>query len=220
MAEASFLDTGVVLGFCFRDDDHHYRCKQYLEDHEFSIFISDHVEAEYLNRKPSLAEEVADGVFGHISDLKRSDYEGQLDSMDLAQIRQSMISSRNEAATTLRDFYQNELPNFVQVAEVTSRLRNLARDIEQLAEENQTWLLQRAEVWEREEEYEEIDDALAAIPWDDRRICLDAHDVVEQTDLETELATTNPQDLTEEGTRALVLAETSIDDIIDLAVRS
>lgn len=140
--------------------------------------------------------------------------------MDLAQIRQSMISNRNDAAASLRDFYQNELPNFIQVAEITSRLRGLARDIEQLAEENQTWLLQRAEVWEREEEYEEIDEALAEIPWDDRRICLDAHDVVEQTDLETELATTNPQDLTEEGTRALILAETSIEDIIDLAVRS
>jgi len=220
MAEASFLDTGVVLGFCFRDDNHHYRCKQYLEDHEFSIYMSDHVESEYLNRKPSLAEEISDGIFTHVSELKRSDYEGQLDSMDLAQIRQSMISNRNDAAASLRDFYQNELPNFVQVEEVTSRLRDLARDIEQLAEENQTWLLQRAEVWEREEEYEEIDEALAEIPWDDRRICLDAHDVVEQTDLETELATTNPQDLTEEGTRALILAETSIEDIIDLAVRS
>lgn len=220
MAEASLLDTGVVLGFCFRDDGHHYRCKQYLEDHEFSIYISDHVESEYLNRKPSLAEEISDGIFSHISDLKRSEYEGQLDSMDFAQIRQSMISDRNEAAASLREFYQNELQNFAQVEQVTSRLRDLARDIEQLAEENQTWLLQRAEVWERENDYSEIDNALGTIPWDDRRICLDAHDVVEQTGLETELATTNPRDLTEDGAKDLILAESSIEDIIDLAVRS
>jgi len=219
MPEASFLDTGVVLGFCFRDDDHHYRCRQYIEDCESVLYISDHVEGEYLNRKPSLAEEIADDIFDHIAELKRSNYEGQLNSMDLAEIRQDMISRRNDAATSLRAFYQNELPNFVQIDVVTDRLRNLARDIEQLAEENQAWLLERTNIWSRENEYRDIKEALESIPADDRRICIDAHDVVEETGQETELATTNPQDLVEDDARELVLSQTAISEIVDVAVR-
>jgi len=133
MPDASFLDTGVVLGFCFRDDAHHHRCRRYLDDHDFRLFVSDHVVSEYLNRE-TLMEEV--------------------------------------------------------------------------------------EVWERDEEYSTIDDELSAIPWDDRRICLDAHDVVVVTGLPTELATTNPTDLVGDGYRELILDATSIEDVVSLASRS
>ena len=133
MADAAFLDTGVVLGVCFRDDTHHRRCQQYLDAHDGSLYISDHVESEYLNREPSLAEEIADGVFAHIDRLQRSGYEGQLDSMDTSQIRQDLITNSNPAAATLTAFYKEDLPNFILITDIISRLRDLARDIEQSA---------------------------------------------------------------------------------------
>ncbi len=220
MSDASFLDTGVVLGFCFRDDSHHYRCRQYLDDHDFELFVSDHVVSEYLNREPSLAEEIADGIFDHIGRLQNSEFEGQLDSMDTSRIRQDLITGRNEAGTTLHAFYRNEIPNFIQFDELTERLRNLARDIEQNAIENREDLMAQVDVWERDEDYSDIDDELLEIPWDDRRICLDAHDVAEVTDYLTELATTNPTDLFDDGYRTLILEQTSLEDVVSLANRS
>ena len=220
MSEASFLDTGVVLGFCFRDDSHHHRCKQYLEDNEFSLYISDHVESEYLNREPGLAEEIVDDVFVHIDRLRGSGYEGQLDSMDTSQIRQNLIAGSNNAATTLHTYYRNEVPNFIQLGQLVERLRDLARDIEQNAIENRTWILKQTEIWCRDDDYLDVDDRLSEIPWDDRRICLDAHDVAEETGDSTELATVNPTDLVDDGYRELILEETALDDVVSLANRT
>ena len=146
MPNASFLDTGVVLGFCFRDDTHHHRCRQYLANHEFELFISDHVESEYLNREPSLAEEISDGIFAHIERIQDSEFEGQLDSMDTSQIRQDLIARNNTAGTTLHAFYRDEVPNFIQLDGLTERLRNLARDIEQNAIENKNDLMQQVKM--------------------------------------------------------------------------
>ena len=220
MSDASFLDTGVVLGFCFRDDTHHHRCRQYLDGHDFALFVSDHVVSEYLNREPSLAQEIADGIFDHIDRLHDSAFEGQLDSMDTSQIRQNLIGGHNRAGTTLHAFYRNEVPNFIQFDDLTGRLRDLARDIEQNAIESRETLMEQAEVWERDEEYPEIDDGFSEIPWDDRRICLDAHDVAEVTEHLTELATTNPTDLVDDGYRELILERTALEDVVSLANRS
>jgi predicted nucleic acid-binding protein len=220
MPDASFLDTGVVLGFCFRDDAHHYRCRQYLDDHDFAIYVSDHVVSEHLNRETTLAEEIADGIFDHIDRLRNSEFEGQLDSMDTSRIRQDLIGGHNTAGTTLHAFYRDEVPNFIHLDDIIGRLRDLARDIEGSAIENRETLFEQAEVWERDEEYADIDDELSAIPWDDRRICLDAHDVAVATGHLTELATTNPTDLVDDGYRELILEHTSIEDVVSLANRS
>lgn len=220
MPEASFLDTGVVLGFCFRDDTHHHRCRQYLEATDADLYISDHVESEYLNRQPDLAEEIAKGVFQHIDRLRDSEYEGQLDSMDTSQIRQELIAGGNPAGTTLHEFYREQVPNFIQVEDLGQRLRDLARDIEQLALENREWLLERTVIWSRDDDYPAVDEAISAVPWDDRRICLDAHDVVEETGMTTELATTNPTDLIDDGRRELILEETSLHQVVSVATRS
>jgi len=140
--------------------------------------------------------------------------------MDTSQIRQHLISGHNEAGATLHAFYSDEVPNFIQFGELTERLRDLARDIEQIAIENRQSFMEQVEVWERESGYSDIDDELSKIPWDDRRICLDAHDVVEITDYVTELATTNPTDLVDNGYRTLILEQTSLEDVVSLANRS
>lgn len=220
MPEASFLDTGVVLGYCFRDDDHYYHCLEYLEDVECALYISDHVRDEYLNREPDLAEEIADGILDHVARLRRSEYEGQLDSMDTSQIRQHLIGGDNPASTTLYGFYTDQVPNFVQFEELVDRLRDLARDVEQNAIEKRTALEERVLVWERDEAYGDLGDDLTTIPWDDRRICLDAHDVAVATGAVTELATTNPTDLVDDGYRELILEHTSLADVVSLANRS
>jgi hypothetical protein len=140
--------------------------------------------------------------------------------MDTSRIRQDLISGYNEAGTTLHAFYSDEVANFIQFDELTERLRDLARDVEQIAIDNRESLMEQVAVWERESEYSDIDNGLSEIPWDDRRICLDAHDLAEVTDYATELATTNPTDLVDDGYRTLILEQTSLEDVVSLANRS
>jgi hypothetical protein len=81
-------------------------------------------------------------------------------------------------------------------------------------------LMKEAEVWNREDKYQDINEELSEIPWDDRRICLDAHDVAEVIGHVTELATTNPKDLVDDGYRELIITKTSIQEVVSLASRS
>lgn len=220
MSEASFLDTGVILAFCFRDDTHHHLCREYLDDHDFALYVSENVVSEYLNRHPDLAQEIADAIFEHIARLRNSEFEGQLDSMDTSRIRQELIGGDNQAGTTLHAFYRDEVPKYIQFEILTERLRDLARDIEQNATQKKERLMKEAEVWNREDKYQDINEELSEIPWDDRRICLDAHDVAEVTGHVTELTTTNPKDLVDDGYRELIIKETSIQEVVSLASRS
>lgn len=217
MSEASFLDTSVVLGYCFRDDTHHYKAEQYIEGNDASFYISNHVESEYIHREPTVAGEVSDGILNHVFRLRNSEYEGQLDSMDTTQIRQNLVSRENEANSTLEDFYRDAISNFIQFEDLMKRLRELARDIDQAAAENYNWLMERTTIWERNAAYPEINRALYEIPQDDRRICLDAHDVAEETEQETEIATANPKDFTRDGMRELIITSTSISSIENIA---
>lgn len=217
MAQLAFLDTGVVLAYCFKDDKHHMKCRSYVVDHDHEKYISDHVEQEYIRKEPTLAERHADGIFDHISRLRKSDYEGQLDSMDLSQIRQNLIRGGNPSARTLHEFYSDG-PQFILVDDLIDRLRDLARDIEQNALENRKELMAETETWTREVSYPDIDGKLSVIHEEDRRICLDAHDLAVSKREDAELATTNPKDLVRDGHRELILDATDLQDVISLAV--
>ncbi|WP_318569896.1 hypothetical protein [Salinigranum marinum] len=82
---------------------------------------------------------------------------------------------------------------------LVGRLRDLARDIEQNVIENWIQLVEQAEIWERDENHPDID---------------------EETGYITELATTNPTDLVDDGYRELILEQTMLEDVVSLAVRS
>jgi predicted nucleic acid-binding protein len=84
MMETAFLDTGVVLAYCFTNDIHHYKCRNYIEDDTLAVFISEDIEDAYRRKEPHLTERYSDAVLVHVSDLQRSEYEGQLDPLDIA----------------------------------------------------------------------------------------------------------------------------------------
>lgn len=218
MRHASFLDSGVVLGFCFEVDLHHQKCRTYLVDHDYDFYISSTVSNEYLKKRPDLAERYSDAIFSHVGMLKRSKYEGQLDSFDQAQIRDDVLDRDSPAYNFLYDYYDNQLPNFIQLDELDKRLRNLARDIEQHVQTRRAELEELIEEWERVSDYPDIEEALSEIHDEDRVICLDAHDLAVNNDGKTELATTNPNDLGAEGYKAVILEVTELDDVISLAV--
>lgn len=218
MTRGAFLDTGVALAFCFKTDTHHHRCREYIEQNVYELYASELVVREFDGREPDLAERQSDGIFEHIMHLRQSAYEGQLDSLDMAQIRQQELSTKNPAYPVLFDFYQNEIGMYILFDELIGRLRDLARDIDQNAQERRSELFDLIELWSRSEEYPTIDEALSSIHGSDRHICLDAHDLARNRDDATELATTNPNDFVRNGHRELILTETALDDVISLAV--
>ncbi len=220
MARNSFLDTGVLLAFCFQTDSHHINCRDYLTNNEYTFYISENVEEEYYHKEDELVDRYSSAILRHASDLKRSEYEGQLDSLDLNHIRNRMLDESNPAYRFLYRYYADELPQFILVSELEERLRSLSREIEAIALSRKEELDGMVYEWERQEDQSHLEEALSAIHPSDRDICLDAHDLAVHKTADTEVATTNPRDFVDDGHRDLILENTGLDDVVSLAVRS
>jgi len=218
MPEQSFLDTGVVLAFAFTTDKHHKNCREYLESDDCGEFyISPRVRSEYHNKEPELADRYSDAVFKHVSDLKRSDHDGQLDPMDIKDIRENILHRKNPAYVFLYWFYRREVSKYLPMQELQERLRGIARGIDVNATKRREELETILQVWEREKEFRDVGEALANIHEQDRLICIDAHSLALNRDGDTELATTNPNDFVRKGHRELILKHTALSEVESLA---
>lgn len=218
MPEQSFLDTGVVLAFAFTTDKHHKNCREYLESDECEDFyVSPRVQSEYQNKEPKLADRYSDAVFKHISDLKRSDHNGQLDPMDIKDIRENVLHPKNSAYDFLYWFYRREVSKYLPMEQLQERLRGIARSIDVNATKRREELVSILQIWEREDEFPDVDEALASIHKQDRLICIDAHSLALNREGDTELATTNPNDFVRNGHRELILEHTALSEVETLA---
>lgn len=217
MTRSAFLDTGVLLGFCFTVDSHHSNCKEYLNGRGTDFFISPTVEQEFDNTKYKLNTRYSEAVLDHVSKLEDSNFEGELDPMDLNDIKNGLLSRGNEAYSILYKFYDDTLPQFVQFGEVKTRLRNLSRDIEQMAIQRKEDLDRMVRLWRVSEDYPAVREALEEIHEPDRTICVEGHDLALNMDVETDLATTNPRDYVRNGRESLILGNTELSEVVNLA---
>ncbi len=217
MPRSAFLDTGVLLGFCFTVDSHHVNCRDYLDNNGIDYFISPTVEEEFENTKYKLNTRYSEAVLDHVSKLEDADVEGELDPVDLDNIKNGLLSRGNEAYSILYEFYDEVLPQFVQAQEVKYRLRELSRDIEQMALERKQELDQIVRLWRVSEDYPDVRDAISAIHEPDRTICIEGHDLASNMDVETDLATVNPRDYVRDGREELILSNTELSSVVNLA---
>jgi hypothetical protein len=164
-----------------------------------------------------LADRYSDSVFKHISDLKQSDYDGQLDPMDIKDIRENVLHRKNPAYDFLYWFYRREVSKYLPMEQLQERLRGIARSIDVNATKRREELESILQIWKREDEFPDVDEALASIHEQDRLICIDAHSLALNQDGETELATTNPNDFVRNGHRKLILKHTALSDVESLA---
>jgi hypothetical protein len=183
------------------------------------IFISDDIENAYKRKEPHLIERYSDAILAHVSDLQRSKYVGQIDSLDIAHIRDGLLDSKNPAYAFLYDYYQNVAPKFILVDELQKQLRELSRKIEENAITRKSELDDRLRIWERTQEYPSLDSALDSIYEEDRGVCIDAHDLANNRDGHTELATTDPKDFVRDGHQETILTVTDLDDLVSLDTR-
>lgn len=221
MNQNAFLDTGVVIAFCFLLDRHHQNCEEYIrekQENDNDLYVSSEVEEEYSRKKSEVAEKLSEQVLEHRDFVSDFADDGELGPTDINEIQKSLQKWSKEASRFLMSYY-NEKGNFVNKKEVLKDLRDLSREIEKTAMERKQAVDSATDKWEKREEHSELRSLLSVIHGSDREICIVAHDLACHADGETEFATTNPNDFVDDGREELILEHTELDCVVDLAKR-
>jgi len=219
MSASAFLDRGVVLGYCFTVKKQHRACRDYLSQDELDFYVTEEVESIFEYKKDQLTQDYSDAILDHVADLTRSKYDGELGPMEQKGIQERTVP-QNEASRFLSEWYQSEVPQLISMYGLKNRLRNLARDINSMAEERKDDFDALVTLWERETAYPGVRDNLAEIEdekEEDLWICIDAHDLAVHKDGHTELATTDLSDFIRGDKKQLILGATALNDVIPVA---
>lgn len=184
-----------------------------------SGYISEFVESEYERRYRTKNRELSNAVLEHRQDVEKSGKEGLLDQLDIRDLRNDHLDPSSEAYQGLLNWY-GQLPQQIQKSELTERLKNISRDIKKDARERKTDLDQEVSCWDRTDSYRSIESKIDGVPSDDRRICLDAHDVAASNSGNVILVTTNPTHLKEDGREESICSSTFIEMVEDIAQRN
>lgn len=213
MADSAFLDKGIILGYCFYTDTHHVRCRDYIESTDTDLYATKQVEDIFQKAKDRLIKKHRRAITDFIRWVKR-EYSGTLSSEDIAEIQSHIDRGENPAWRYLLDYFQDKSGDGVYP--VTKNLRQIARDLEQLAEKRNEELQPEVLGWIRLASYPELKDDLSSLfkkDEEDYWIAVDAHDLGLNVDGTTELATNNPSDFGDDAVRKELLTHTAIDEI-------
>lgn len=213
MTDNAFLDKGIVLGFCFPVDLHHRECKTYLQSGSMEYYLTGHVESIYGAKRREKIKAHRNAVLKHARYVDRN-YNSEMGPMDLRDVRRHLDRGGNEARAYLKAYYDGK--QFANPADVVKDLREFARGMQSHVSERKEKFDELVEPWTRKEEYPDLEDYLASIRADkeeDFWICVDAHDLAARTQGETELATTDVDDLANENRRELIVENTAIDSV-------
>jgi len=219
MAAAGFLDKSVLLGFCFRTDPHHARCRDYLED-EKDHYITEEIDDAFERNRKRMTESHADAIELHVKDLRDSPHSGPLGIHDLEDIRENVLYHGNDVSDFLERWYDETVDSGITISELEHRLRYLARDIERIAYQRKEEFDDLVLLWERADDYPDVKTALSEMSAEDMFVCVDAHDVAVHLGEPTELATADESDFFENGREKLILDNTALDAIVGLSAAS
>jgi hypothetical protein len=213
MADSTFLDKGIILGYCFYTDVHHVKCRDYIESTDAELYATKQVEDIFQKAKDHIIKKHRRAITDFIRWVKQ-EYSGTLTSEDIAEIQNHIDREGNPAWRYLLDYVEDKSGE--EVYPVNKNLRQIARDIEQLAEERNEELQPKIFGWIRFAGYPELKDDLRSLferDEEDYWIVIDAHDLGLNMDGTTELATNNPSDFDDEVVREEILTHTAIDEI-------
>ena len=217
----SFLDTSVVIGFCFYLDHHGVKCRRYVSDTILyggaDGFKSTNVDREFNNKVDKKIPEIREELLQHRKKLLQSSVEGSLDALDLEDVKRDHIETDWEIELALKTWYDKEVDTGIGHDDLAERIRKLAKEIESRVNQRSSKLDENLTTISRTKSYSKIESKLTRIPSDDRAICLDAHHVAKNNGGQVELATTNPVHFVNNGREHLIKSETAISNIENLA---
>lgn len=213
MADNAFLDKGVLLGYCFYTDTHHIRCREYIEATDADLYATKQVQDIFDKAKDRIIQDHRRAITDFIRWVKQ-EYSGTLSEPDITEIQEAIDRGENPAWRYLLDYFEGKSRK--ELYPVLKDLRQVTRDIEQLAEERNAAIQSKIFGWIRLTDYPELEDDLRALyerDEEDYWIAVDAHDVGLIIDGTTELATNNPSDFDDDAVREAILEHTAIDEI-------
>lgn len=213
MADSAFLDKGIILGYCFYTDAHHVRCRDYIESTNAELYATKQVEDIFRKAKDAIIKKHRRAITDFIRWMKQ-EYSGTLTSQDIAEIQSHIDRGENPAWRYLLDYFGEKSGEEVYL--VSKNLRQIVRDLEQMAEERNEELQSKMLGWIRFANYPELKDELSSLfgkDVEDYWIAIDAHDLALNLDGTTELATNNPSDFDDDAVREEILTYTAIDEI-------
>jgi len=214
----SFIETGVLVGYCVFLDPHHAKCKAYVDGEGRDLYTSEGVHKEYEATKKSVSSRLSNAVLDHVHDLKNEVSQGYLDPMDVNNIKKNVLHHENDAYQFLYRYYDDVVNNGIQKRELEGNLREIARDIDRLVASRQEELEEMIEEWEQQDDHPDIQEALSMIHEPDRTWAVEAHDLAIHNGSSIEFATTNPTDFIYRGRKQIILDNTALDDVVDLSV--
>lgn len=194
MTENAVLDKGLILGYCFFSDPHHERCLEYIDFEETDYFTTRQIEEIYHRKHQDIIRTHRRAILDHARNVTDG-YGGTLHEEDIQEIRAGIDRGNTPAWRYLLDFYRGRTGQDVYV--VTKELRNLARDLEQRAEQRKEVLYAELQSWLRIDSHEAVQEQLEPLRQRDEEdfwVCIDAHDIAANIAGDTELATTDPKD--------------------------
>lgn len=213
MADSAFLDKGIILGYCFYTDTHHDRCRNYIESADAEFYATKQVDEIFQKAKDHIINKHRRAIT-HFARSVTQEYSGTLTRQDIEEIQEQIDRHENPAWRYLLDYFNNKSGE--DVFPVVKNLRQVARDLEQLAEERNEELQPKIFGWIRFAGYPDLKDDLSSLferDEEDYWIAVDAHDLGLNVDGTTELATNNPSDFDDDEVREEILTHTAIDEI-------
>ncbi len=213
MVDNAFLDKGIILGYCFYTDVHHVRCENYIGSTDAELYATKQVEDIFQKAKDNIIRKHRRAVLDFTRWMTR-EYDGTVTSEDVEEIQNHIDRDENPAWRYLLDYFEDRSGE--EVYPLTKNLRQIVRDLEQLAEERNEELQPKILGWIRLASYPELEDDLGTLFRKDKEdywIAVDAHDLGLNTEGTTELATNNPSDFDDDAVREEILTHTAIDEI-------
>lgn len=214
----SFIETGVLIGYCVLLDPHHNKCSNYVDGNSHTLFTSKEVKTEYQNTKSKVAKRTSNGVLDHIRDLKGHSSQGYLGPMDINTIKRKILTQNNDAYEFLYDYYDNIVNNGVNKPDLEKNLRAISRDIARITTSRENQLNQVLRIYTANSQHPSVESTLSMIHHPDRKYAVQAHDLATAKSEPTEFATANPSDFIDNGRKQKILKNTDLDDIVDLSV--
>jgi len=122
----SFVETGVLVGYCVFLDPHHAKCKAYVDQDDRKLYTSEGVKKEYEATKESVSSRLSTAVLDHVRDLKSNMSQGYLGPMDVDNVKTNVLHRGNGAYQFLYRYYDDVVNNGVQKTELEANLREIA----------------------------------------------------------------------------------------------
>lgn len=219
LPDNSFLDKGILLGYCFLLDPHHEVCRKYIHSGPEDYYTTQQIEEIVRKKKEQLIKSHRAEILDHVREIRRN-YSGTLDQQDIEEIRSNIDEYSMDSWRYLRDFY-DKLPSR-NVYELTEKLRSIAAEIEKLADRRKSRLFEMLNQWIVVGTYEGVREELEPLRQRDEEdfwVILDAHDMASALEGTSHFATTNPADFDRDEIREAILKATDLDDIEIISVR-